>query len=107
MLRNRVAALHARNKRRVWGALTDLANRIGFRLAPGFTEQVVFRELFLSGLTLLDLRERGIQTPLTMSHVAGRQEVRALINSIGVREAPAPAAVPTALPAGEPVAAAL
>ena len=83
MLRNRVAALHARNKRRVWGALTDLANRIGFRLAPGFTEQVVFRELFLSGLTLLDLKETDGQA-MTMSNIAARQEVRELMRSLSL-----------------------
>ncbi len=107
VVRNRLNAVDARNKRNMSQALDALSRRFGFRQSAGLGDRVVFRELFLMGLTLLDLRERGIQTPLTMSHVAGRQEVRALINSIGVREAPAPAAVPTALPAGEPVAAAL
>ena len=57
VLRNRMATLDARNKRRVATALDELARRIGFRLIPGFSERVVFRELFLSGLTLLDLRD--------------------------------------------------
>lgn len=83
VLRNRVAALDARNKRRVGGALTDLANRIGFRLAPGFTERVVFRELFLSGLTLLDLKETDGQA-MTMSNIAARQEVRELMRSLSL-----------------------
>ena len=54
VLRNRMTTLDARNKRRVAAALDELARRIGFRLVPGFSERVVFRELFLSGLTLLD-----------------------------------------------------
>ncbi len=99
VVRNRLHAVDARNKRNMGAAIEALSRRFGFRQAIGLGDRVVFRELFLSGLTLLDLRERGIKTPLTMSHVAGRQEVRSLLASIGVREAPAPVAVPTAIPA--------
>jgi chromosome partitioning protein len=99
VVRNRLHAVDARNKRNMGSALDALSRRFGFRQAVGLGDRVVFRELFLSGLTLLDLRERGIQTPLTMSHVAGRQEVRGMIQAIGLREAPVPVAVPTALPA--------
>jgi len=99
VVRNRLHAVDARNKRNMGSAIDALSRRFGFRQAIGLGDRVVFRELFLSGLTLLDLRERGIKTPLTMSHVAGRQEVRSLLSAIGVREAPAPAAVPTAIPA--------
>lgn len=81
VLRNRMTTLDARNKRRVAGALQDLARRIGFRLAPGFSERVVFRELFLSGLTLLDLRDTDPQA-MTMSNVAARQEVRELVRAL-------------------------
>ena len=51
--RNRVSALEAHNKRRVGNALNALADRIGFRVGPGLSERVVFRELFPYGLTLL------------------------------------------------------
>ena len=82
VLRNRLAHLDARNKREIARLLAQLAKRIGFRLAPGFGERVVFRQLFPQGLTLLDLRQSG--TDLTMSHVAARQEVRALLAAIGL-----------------------
>ena len=81
VLRNRMATLDARNKRRVASALEELARRIGFRLVPGFSERVVFRELFLSGLTLLDLRETDPQA-MTMSNIAARQEVRDLVRAL-------------------------
>ena len=42
-------------KSRVGGALENLSKRIGFRLAPGLSERVIYRELFPAGLTLLDL----------------------------------------------------
>lgn len=83
VVRNRMAALDARNKRRVGVALQELATRIGFRVAPGFSERVIFRELFLSGLTLLDLRETDPQA-MTLSNVAARQEVRDLMRSLGL-----------------------
>ena len=81
VLRNRMASLDARNKRRVASALDELARRIGFRLVPGFSERVVFRELFLSGLTLLDLREADPQA-MSMSNIAARQEVRDLVRAL-------------------------
>lgn len=81
VLRNRMTTIDARNKRRVASALEELARRIGFRLVPGFSERVVFRELFLSGLTLLDLRETDPQA-MTMSNIAARQEVRDLVRAL-------------------------
>src|SRR5258706_115328 len=72
VMRNRLSALDARNKRDIQRALETLAQRIGFRLAPGFGERVIFRELFLKGLTLLDLREPAAGGGLTMSHLAAR-----------------------------------
>lgn len=82
VIRNRLSHLDAKNKRRVEAVLSDLANRIGFRSGPGFGERVIFREMFPSGLTLLDLREEGVDTQMSMSHVAARAEVRALIDAL-------------------------
>jgi len=79
VMRNRVSMLDARNKRRVGEGLKMLSQRIGFRLAPGFAERVIYRELFPLGLTLLDLTESGSTLPFTMSHVAARQELRDLL----------------------------
>jgi chromosome partitioning protein len=82
VMRNRLSALDARNKRDIARALDTLAQRIGFRIAPGFGERVIFRELFLKGLTLLDLREPAAGGGLTMSHLAARQEVRGLLQAL-------------------------
>lgn len=79
VMRNRVSSLDARNKRRVGEVLETLSPRIGFRIAPGFGERVIFRELFPTGQTLLDITEQGSDFKLSMSHVAARQEVRDLI----------------------------
>ncbi|MBI3451935.1 MAG: ATPase [Rhodospirillales bacterium] len=93
VMRNRLGSLDARNKRAVGEVLGRLAKRIGFRLAPGFCDRVIFREMFLSGLTLLDLREPGLGTPLNMSHLAARQEVRELLAAVGMHADTAAAAV--------------
>ena len=83
VLRNRLGAQEMHNKRRMGQALEDLSKRIGFRVAPGFTERVIFRELFPRGMTLLDLKDIGIST-LNMSNVAARQEVRDLLTSLNL-----------------------
>ena len=88
VMRNRLSHIEARNKREIAGLLAQLAQRIGFRLAPGFGERVVYRELFLKGLTILDLPEAaGGGLPTNPSLLAGRAEIRALLQAIGVHEA--------------------
>ena len=79
--RNRMHSLAMKNKRRVGDALNDLARRIGFTLIPGFSDRVVFKELFPNGLTLLDFPDIS-DKPLSMSNIAARQEVRDLIKGL-------------------------
>ena len=80
VLRNRLSSIYSRNKEEMEKVLSALSKRIGFRLVAGFGERVIFRELFLSGLTLLDMRESN--TPLSLSHVAAKQELASLMNLI-------------------------
>lgn len=86
VMRNRLTNLDARNKRAMADTLSQIAGRMGFRVVSGFSERVIYRELFLQGLTVLDLRERGAKVPLKMSHLAARQEVRALIDAMHLME---------------------
>lgn len=86
VMRNRISPLEARNKQKVGEALENLSKRIGFRLAPGLSERVIYRELFPAGLTLLDLTERGSNFTFTMSHVAARQELRDLVHILKLPE---------------------
>jgi len=100
VMRNRLSQLDARNKREVAELLDKLATRIGFRIAPGFAERVIFRELFVKGLTLLDLRES--RTNMTMSHVAARNEVRTLLEIMALPGASAaPIAPDPSMASGE------
>ncbi len=83
VLRNRLSTLDARNKREMERLLGDLSKRIGFRLVGGLCERVIYRELFLEGLTLLDLGE-GSGVEMSLSHVAARQELRRLVDNLGL-----------------------
>ena len=78
VLRNRLGPQQMHNKRKMGDALAELSERIGFRVAPGFSERVIFRELFPRGLTVLDLHEVGVDH-LNISNVAARQELRDLV----------------------------
>ena len=83
VVRNRLSSIAARNKRDMGTVIEALAKRIGFRTAQGLSERVIYRELFLNGLTLLDLK-RGSGPSMTMSHVAARQEVRDLVTALNL-----------------------
>jgi chromosome partitioning protein len=96
VVRNRLHSLDARNKRDVEKLLADLAKRIGFRLVPGLGERVIYRSLFLEGLTLLDLRHKILGFSLNMSHVAARQELRSLVEGLGLDKITAGKAMETA-----------
>ncbi|MEC9345614.1 MAG: division plane positioning ATPase MipZ [Pseudomonadota bacterium] len=84
VMRNRLSHIDARNKRRVSDVLDRLAERIGFRVIPGLAERVIYRELFLDGLTLLDVMAEETGVDVTMSHVAARQELRDLMDALNL-----------------------
>ncbi|XVN40314.1 MAG: division plane positioning ATPase MipZ [Rickettsia endosymbiont of Argas persicus] len=84
ILRNRLSNLDALNKRRVSSVLNKLAKRINFKLTEGFSERVIYRELFLQGLTLLDLKIANYDKAFNSSHVLARQELRNFLNFLNI-----------------------
>jgi chromosome partitioning protein len=91
VVRNRVQHADARNQRRIDQALAELSKRVGFRVAHGLSERVIYRELFPSGLTLLDKGQLG---ELGTSHLVARQELRQLVANLHLPQggrAPLPA----------------
>ncbi len=84
VMRNRLSNLDARNKRLITKVTEDLSKRLGFRLAPGFSERVIFREMFLLGLTVLDVMETSGSASISMSHLAARHEVRDLLRALKI-----------------------
>ncbi|MEO5586866.1 MAG: division plane positioning ATPase MipZ [Novosphingobium sp.] len=81
VVRNRIHHIEARNQKRIDQALTELSKRVGFRIANGLSERVIYRELFPSGLTLLD---KGHLGELGTSHLVARQEMRALLAGLNL-----------------------
>ncbi len=86
VMRNRLSSLDAHNKRKMEDVLQDLSRRIGLRVVPGLGERVIFRELFLAGLTIMDLKDAAGPQALSPSHRAARQEVVDLIDAIRLTE---------------------
>ena len=105
VMRNRLSNIDARNKRMITQVMEKLAKRIGFRQAPGFSERVIFREMFLLGLTVLDVTETpATSNSLSMSHLAARQEVRELLKALRIPAIDQRIAEVRAAPASRPAA---
>ena len=83
VVRNRTGHVEARNQARLHKALTEMAKRVGFRVTQGLSERVIYRELFPSGLTLLD---KGHLGELGTSHLVARQELRSLVKALALPE---------------------
>lgn len=83
VLRNRLQHIEAKNMRHVARALNDLSRRVGFRVIPGLSERVIYREFFPSGLTLLDIDHFE---SVGLSHVAARQELREMVAALQLPE---------------------
>ncbi len=86
IVRNRLSSISTKNKNQIADVIESLAKRISLRVAPGFSERVIFRELFLDGLTLLDLIKTQPVKKLTSSHLSARQELREFAQFINLDE---------------------
>lgn len=85
VVRNRLSTLDAINKRNVEVALAKLSKRFGFKIAPGFGDRVIFKELFLYGLTLHDAVNSD-EIRLSPSVITARQELRNFISALNIQE---------------------
>jgi chromosome partitioning protein len=81
VLRNRLGAQQMHNKKKVGAGAGRSVQAHRLSRGPGFSERVIFRELFPRGLTLLDLRDTGVDQ-LNISNIAARQEVRDLMTEL-------------------------
>lgn len=85
VVRNRLHNMEARNQQRMTNAIAELSKRVGFRSVPGLNERVIYRELFPSGLTLID---KGHLGQLATAHIAARQELRELVTGLALPDLP-------------------
>ncbi len=84
---NRLAVAEARNRRRLEERMMKLAKRVGFRVGPGLRDRVIYRELFPFGLTVADLSNDIRPVSVSLAHVAARQEMRNLMQAMGLDDA--------------------
>ena len=107
VLRNRLATTESRNRKRLDERVQTLSKRGGFRVGPGLRDRVIYRELFPFGLTIADLSASVRPVAVSLSHVAARQELRAIMQALGLEIEPAPVAAPAfgrTVPVAETVA---
>lgn len=90
VVRNRLSNILNRNKKDINDILEKFSKRIGFRLGAGFCERVIFKELFLKGMTLLDISD---DNKMSLSHVAARQELRDLVKLLNLKRLSLPPSV--------------
>ena len=83
VIRNRTTHINSNNKIQMERSLQELSKRCGFKIADGFSERTIYRELFMYGLTIIDIAQIKNWT-LTLSHINARNEVRNLVKSLGV-----------------------
>jgi chromosome partitioning protein len=81
---NRMAVAEARNRRRLEERMLKLSKRVGFRVGPGLRDRVIYRELFPFGLTVADLSNEVRPVAVSLAYVAARQEMRNLMQSLGL-----------------------
>jgi chromosome partitioning protein len=88
VLRNRLASVDPRNRRRVDERLAILSRRVGFRISHGLGDRVIYRELYPFGLTVADLGPTVRPIPVSLGHIAARQELRVLMVELGLAARP-------------------
>ncbi len=82
VIRNRLSYIDNRNRHLMDKVIGELSKRVSFTPLPGLGERVIYRELFLKGLTMLDLRKAGIDMNIGVSHIAARREIKQLMDAI-------------------------
>lgn len=82
VMRNRINPTNLKSKRDIEAMLQNLSGRFGFTYIQGFSERIIFRDMFLKGLTLLDLDGAETGTGFSASQLAARQEVRYLAHAL-------------------------
>jgi len=73
LVRNRSSSINSKNKKNIEEKLLDLSKRMGFTIANGLKERVIFKEHFTTGKTIMDLKNK-----LPISHIAAKMEIKLL-----------------------------
>ena len=83
VLSNRTNHLKSKNKNQLDKSILELSKRCGFKIVSGFSERNIFRELFVLGLTPLDVSTIS-GWKFTVSHINARNEIRNLMKGLNI-----------------------
>ena len=83
---NKISNLRSNNKNLLFSKLESLSKLYGFRFTPGLKDRVVYKELFLSGLTVLDLNQSGLSSKMSLSQLAAKIELNDVVEFIFAQE---------------------
>ncbi len=79
---NKTSALRSRNKAFIFEVFEKLGKLYGFRFCEGLKDRVIYRELFLDGLTVLDMQSEPLKRRMSLSHLAAKLEIKNLAEFI-------------------------
>ena len=82
VMQNRVSVLDTINNRKISSGLKELSSKVGFKVINGFSDRIIFKELFLHGLTLHDASQADNIVRVTPSTIAAKQELREFLEEI-------------------------
>ncbi|TCS62542.1 division plane positioning ATPase MipZ [Varunaivibrio sulfuroxidans] len=84
VMRNRISTLFTQNKRQVTTALNAAARHFGFKVVAGFSERVIYRDLYMQGLSVMDLPLLNTPRGLSPSERNAIDEVTRLFTEISL-----------------------
>lgn len=79
---NKLSNYNSKNQVQVFAHLEKLAKLYGFRFLIGLKDRAIYKELFLEGLTVLDMSNDKLKLKMSVSHMAAKREVRKLAEFI-------------------------
>ena len=79
---NKISPIRSKNRNIVFEKLENLSKLYGFRFTEGLKDRVIYKELFLDGLTVLDLSSPELSRRMTLSHLAAKMELTSLAEFI-------------------------
>ncbi len=86
--RNRTSKTRSRNRQQTSALLEDLSEPLGYRIIPGLSERVIYRDAFLAGLTVLDLPYEHMRKLSYKSLDTARDEIWEFAGQLDISEFP-------------------
>ncbi|MDD4556349.1 MAG: division plane positioning ATPase MipZ [Alphaproteobacteria bacterium] len=72
---NKISPFQSNNQKQVFGHLKQLEKLYGFRSLVGIKDRAIYKEMFLEGLTVLDMNNETLKMKMSMSHLAAKREI--------------------------------